>query len=197
MRLSKTYIAVITVLFLNSCVSYTGPEDNVVLSDSTELEQLTGLYKNSGDPSGHLSVFIWGRAPINSELYKTFLKHDEIKYIKVVSKENSIIVSAVTRSCIAYEKEYALGDDLVINNGQIILSQDSHLLSRGSGDPLVGPSTYRVTLNLDTHGHGVYKNESYAIGLICLLVPATFSDAHEVRFERSNVNKSYHVCYKR
>ena len=182
---------------LNACSMYSGPKESVEISTETNINQLGGLYLNTGKPNGYLSQFIWGRAPINSDTYRTFLNHRNIKYIKVIPNEKTVIVKAITRNCAAYEKVYIMGKDFELNQGEIVLSSKAHAFSRGSGDPLVGPSVEQTTLSLDIKGNGIYKNETIAAGLVYLLVPVAISDKTEIRFKKIIDNNVYENCYNR
>ncbi len=193
----RTVIILLLFTTLNACISYSGPKDRVELSTATTINELGGIYLNTGEPHGYLSQFIWGRGPINSRIYRTFLNHRDIKYIKVIPNEKSIIVKAIVGNCSAYEKEYFLGSDFEINHGEIILSSKASAISRGAGDPLVGPSFEKTSLSLDTKGNGIYTNQAIAAGLIYLLVPAAISDKTEIRFMKTINNKSYIKCYDR
>ena len=190
-------LILIILIFISGCTSYSGPKESVDISTATELQNLSGLYSNSGNPSGYLSQFIWGSAPINANSYRTYLKHYKIQYIKVTPKGNSVFVKAIVNGCVAHEKKYSQGKDFEIINGEITLHTDGELLSRGAGDPLVGPSSQQVTLALDVKGNAVYKNETVAAGLVFLIVPAAISDTTEIRFKKQSDNKSYSYCSSR
>ena len=195
MRVKLLVIAFI--FFISGCAQYSGPNEKVRFSASTEIKQLSGLYVNAGDPDDYLSRIIFGNKPINSKSLNKFVRHREINFIEVVSKENSILVKAIKGSCSAYEKKYTLGKDFEINNGQIVLYKKVHLLSRGAGDVLIGPSFGKIAIGLDKNGDGVYKNQASAAGLVFLLIPAAFSDVSEVRFKRSSESRSFSNCSRR
>jgi len=190
-------LILIILLFLSGCSSYSGPKESVTISNTTELHNLSGLYNNSGSPAGYLSQFIWGNTPINANHYRTYLKHYKIQYIQVTPQNNSVFVRAIVNDCVAHEMKYVQDTDFEIVNGQIVLSTDGDLLSRGAGDPLVGPSSQQVTMSLDVNGNGVYKNETVAAGLVFLIVPVAISDVTEIRFKKQSDNKSYNYCISR
>ncbi len=192
--ITRTPFILIALLLFGGCSRYSGPKESVQISDTTELHNLSGLYNNSGDPSGRLSSFIWGNAPIDANFYRTYLKHYQIKYIKVTTKDNSILVKAIVNGCVAHEKEYIQGTDFEIISGKIVLHTDGAILSRGAGDVLVGPSAQQVTLALDINGNGVYTNEAIFAGLVFLIVPAAISDVTEIRFKKQGNNESYNYC---
>lgn len=192
---TRTLFILIVLLLFGGCSRYSGPKESVQISDITELHNLSDLYDNSGDPSGYLSSFIWGNAPIDANFYRTYLKHYQIKYIKVTTKDNSIFVKAIVSGCVAHEKKYIQGTDFEIISGKIVLHTDGELLSRGAGDMMVGSSAQQVTLALDVNGNGVYTNEEVFAGLVFLIVPAAISDVTEIRFKKQSDNKSYNYCY--
>ncbi|TNF34949.1 MAG: hypothetical protein EP315_06610, partial [Gammaproteobacteria bacterium] len=101
---------------LNACAIYSGSEEKIDISTETQIHQLDGLYLNTGEPSGYLSQFIWGSAPINSDIYKEFINHRDIKYIHVISYKSSVLVQAIVNDCVAYEEKYVLGSDFEITN---------------------------------------------------------------------------------
>jgi len=193
----KTYLLSLTVVVLCSCVSYSGPNNQAPITTTTELQKITGLYNNAGDPGGLLSIIIWGNNPINLIKNKSSLDHYDIKFLKVTSNKNFILVSAITSSCIAYEKRYELGIDFEIDEGKIVLFSNIDLLTRGAGDPLVGPSITETALALDVNGNVAYKQQAHAAGLIYLLVPAVISDTTEIRFTKSKTFKTYPQCKSR
>ena len=190
-------LILIILLYISGCSSYSGPKEPIDISNTTELHDLSGIYINSGEPSGYLSQFIWGNTPINANHYGTFLKHYKIKYIQVTPQNNFVTVKAIVNGCIAHERKYVQGTDFEIIDGKIVLDTDAALISRGPGDPLVGPSFQQVTLALDAKSNGVYRNEGVAAGLVFLLVPVAISDVTEIRFSKLNDNKSYDYCSSR
>ena len=190
----RILIALLLIALLNACSTYSGPEESVEISTETTIEQLAGLYLNAGEPSGYLSQVIWGDGAINTGPDKKLLNHSEIEYIQVISTHSSITVKAIAGNCSAYEKEYMLGRDFEMNNGEIILSSEFSAITRGVGDPLVGPSAEKTLLSLDTQGHGIYRNEFVAAGLVYLLVPVAIAGKSEIRFKKTTANESFEKC---
>ena len=190
-------LAVVFLFFISGCAYHSGPSEKIRSSSSTEIKQLSGLYVNAGDPNGYLSKIIWGSSPLNSKSNNDFIGHREIKFIEVISKEKSILVKAIKGVCSAYEKEYTLGKDFEINSGEIVLYKKIHLLSRGPGDVVVGPSFEKIAIGLDKNGDGTYKNQTSIAGLVFLLVPIAISDVTEIRFKKANENRAFSDCVSR
>lgn len=190
-------LILIILLFVGGCSSHSGPKESVVISRSTELHNLSGLYDNSGDPSDYLSEFIWGKAPINANHYLTYLEHHKINFIQVNPNDNSVEVRAIVNGCVAHEMKYIQNKDFEIIDGKIVLHAEGDLISRGADDPLIGPSSQQITLALDVTGDAIYKNESFAAGLAFLIIPVAVSDVTEIRFKKQNDDKSFNYCIDR
>ena len=176
-------LAVMLLIFLNGCAFHSAPKDNQEFYQISQMSELTGVYKNKGDPSGYFSANIWGNIKL---IIKPEVDHKDIEFIEVLSAENSLVVKAIKKGCSVYEKTYILGRDFKISGGKIIIHRDASLLTRGAGDVLVGPSYEQITLGIDTGKHGKYRNSGYAAGLVFLLFPIAFSETNDTRFERVN-----------
>lgn len=176
-------LAVMLFMFLNGCAFHSEPKDNQEFYQISQISELAGVYKNKGDPSGYLSEIIFGYTNLNTS---PEVSHADIEFIEVLSTTNSLHVKAIKNGCTIYEKPYILGRDFNISGGKITLSKDAFLLSRGAGDVLAGPSYEKITLGLDTGGHGKYRKSDYAAGLVFLLLPIAFSATDDSRFERVN-----------
>jgi len=188
----KTIFISILLLFFSACASHSVPKNNQSFKSITELSELSGLYKNAGDPSGYLSAVIWGDSIEN---IKPEFQHEGIEFIEVKTIEKSIIVRAIENSCSIYEKTYVLGRDFEINAGQISILSETSILTRGLGDVLVGPSYEKITLGLDSRRDAKYRNSGYAAGLAFMIIPVAVSGTKDIRFERaSDEAKEFNAC---
>jgi len=140
----KPYLALLLLVFLSGCMLSSAPDDNAEFYRVSRLSELAGVYQNQGNPSGYLSQKIW---PDIKEVFpgikavKTFDSgHEDIELIEVVPKDNALVVRAVRNGCAVHEQSYLLGKDFDISNGKVVIHRETHLLSRGSGDVLAGPS---------------------------------------------------------
>ncbi len=85
-----------------------------------------------------------------------------------------------------------------MENGRIILGRDVHLLSRGSGDVIVGPSHETVSLGLDAGGNGKFRESGSVAGLVFLFLPMAVSDTKDVKFQRvADKPQGYKACDNR
>lgn len=185
----------IFILFLNGCASHSAPKDKINISHTTELKEFAGIFKNAGDPEGYLSRIIWGWGDLKLSSNNSKIQHKEVpELIEVSSNEDSLVVKAIKNECVIYKREYIVGRDFEINDGKIVMHKEVSFLTRGAGDPLVGPSYEKIVLGLDVDGHGVYKSQGSYAGLIYLLFPVGWSDVSEIRFERLNATSTYNEC---
>ncbi|WP_320055716.1 hypothetical protein [Desulfuromonas thiophila] len=168
-------------LLLCSCAYHSEPENNKEFHKVSQLSELEGVYKNKGNPSGYLSREIWSDSQL---VIDGKINHETIEFIEVIANNNSITVKAIENGCAVYERTYIEGHDFKVNDGKIIINRDAYLLSRGSGDVIVGPSYEQVTLGLDTNRHGKSTRSEYAAGLVLFLLPVAVSDTKETEYER-------------
>jgi hypothetical protein len=187
----------ILLLFVSSCSYYSGPAEKVQIAESTQINHLSGLYQNAGDPSGYLSQFIWGKDPLHASIQQSNVEHHQIEVIQVMANDNNVIIKAISNGCVLHQAKYIHGKDFEINNGKILLHAENFLISRGSDDPLLGPSSQKVSLMLDVSGDGIYRDESFAAGLVYLLIPVAVSNVSEIRFEKSVNGLIYRHCVAR
>ncbi len=192
--MKRQSLIVILLIFLTGCVFHSEPKNIQQFYQISQLSELAGVYKNKGDPSGYLSAIIWGKPKLN---INPAVSHADIEFIEVLSTENALTVKAIRNGCAIYEKSYILGRDFEISGGKIIIHRDAYLLSRGSGDVLVGPSYEQITLGLDTGKQGKYRRSDYAAGLVFLLWPVAFAVTEDTRFDRVNDKpREYKACSK-
>jgi len=166
------------------------PEQAVYISNTTRLSELEGTFINKGDPEGYISDILWGS--VLNKLHK--ITHNEIKYINVTENKGSLTVKAINNNCSIFSKVYKYGTDFEIKEGKIYLTHEAHLLSRGSGDVMLGPSYEERSIGIDIQGNGAYTEQSHAAGLVFLLVPIAISHQKEIRFNRINKDKSFSEC---
>ena len=181
-------IIIVSLLFLFliffGCSYHKEPENNQEFQKETKLSHLAGIYYNLGDPKGFLSEILWGN----------LVPHEDVELVHVSVSGKQVVVSAIKNGCIFYTMRYVEGQDFQINDGKITLSKNMAVISRGAGDPLVGPSSYTVELGLDTEGHGKYQSREYLAGLVFWLVPVAASETRDVRFSRYKENKLFDHC---
>jgi hypothetical protein len=53
-----------------------------------------------------------------------FIKHEKIKLIKVIVKNNIVTVQAIQNECIVYDKEYVYNQDFKLDNGVIVKKRE-------------------------------------------------------------------------
>lgn|GEM_PF-1281281 len=199
----KTFLALFIVLLVGcGCVFHAGPENNAEFYQISQLSELEGVYKNEGNPSGFLSQKIW---PDITKVFpdikevKTFeTGHEDIEFIEVITRNNSLVVKAIRNGCSIYEETFILGRDFKISNGKIVIHKETHLLSRGPGDVLAGPSYEDITIGIDVGKHGKSRSRSYAAGLIFMIMPVAGSDTIDIRYERvGNKPQNFRACVSR
>lgn len=173
--MKRGILSVIVCLIVSGCASYSDPKgsDFRPIKNISETE---GVYRNS-TISGYLSSVIWGGDVLN----KTPLAgHHAIDLIEVAPTPSSVTVNAIANGCVVYTQSYTVGRDIKISNGRIIVRRKlEHLLSRGSGDVLVGPSFEEIALGLDEDNQGMYRSSTFAAGLVFLMLPVAFSETKE------------------
>ncbi|CAC9961251.1 hypothetical protein [uncultured Gammaproteobacteria bacterium] len=125
-----------------------------------------------------------------------FIKHEKIKLIKVIVKNNIVTVQAIQNECIVYDKEYVYNQDFKLDNGVIVKKREFALLSRGLGDVLVGPSYEETIIGLGIEEDGVYKNDFVSAGLVFLLFPVVFAIKENIRFKKLKTDKNYSKCIR-
>ena len=183
---------VLILLLLGGCVFHSAPKNNQDFYHVTQLAEFEGVYKNKGDPKGFLSLIIWGDTGPN---FNPVVPHQDVEFIEVLSTENSLTAKAIQNGCAIYEKSYVIGRDFEINDGKIAIHRDLSLLTRGSGDVLVGPSYEKITLGLDAGKNGKSRDSAYAAGMVFLLFPVAVSDTSDIRFERvADKPHGYKAC---
>jgi hypothetical protein len=168
-------VIVLIILLITGCAFHSEPEGNLEFHQISQLAELAGTYKNKGNPSGYLSWILWK---------EVISGHEDIEFIEVVPKNNSLIVRAIRKGCSIYDRTYILGRDFKISYGKIIIHREAHLLTRGFDDVLLGPSYQDITLGLDAGRNGKSRSSRYAAGLVFMMFPIAFSDTSDIRYER-------------
>jgi len=180
-------IIILTIFLIAGCAYHSEPEGNLEFHQISQLSELAGVYKNKGNPSGYLSRIIWPDIkeirPDIKEILSPDTGHEDIEFIEVIPNDGSLIVKAISNGCSIYDKTYILDRDFKILDGKIVIHRETHLLTRGEGDVLLGPSYEEITLGLDTGKHGKSRSSAYAAGLV-LMIPIAFSDISDARYER-------------
>ncbi|WP_157671778.1 hypothetical protein [Desulfuromonas soudanensis] len=185
----------ILLLSLSSCAYHSEPKNNRDFQKVSNLSEFEGIYKNKGNPSGYLSQIIWNDFKLGND---DKIDHETIEFIEVIASDNSLIVKAITNGCTSYEKSYNEGKDFKITDGKITIRREAYLLSRGSGDVVVGPSYEQLTLGLDTSKHGKSKRSEYVAGLVLFILPVSVSDTRETEYERvSDKPRDFRSCNNR
>jgi hypothetical protein len=82
------------------------------------------------------------------------------------------------------------GEDFDVEEGQIVIETETHLLTRGAGDITVGPSISKTVLGIDVEGHLIWKRQDYAAVLVGFVIPAAISDVVEVKFLRADIDET-------
>jgi hypothetical protein len=195
--MKRYLVAIIIALFLCGCITdYKNPtQPGLDFNRVSRLSELEGVYKNHGDweGSGTLAYIIWGDRRHNQK--PPVVDFQAIEYIEVSSSDNSLTLKAIQNGCSIYEKTYVLGQDFKIGDGEIIIHREFHLLARGSGDVVLGPSYDEFTLGLDTAREGKFRSSESLAGLVFLLIPYATSDTRDVRFERlSDKPQGFKTC---
>jgi hypothetical protein len=173
-------IAFMMLIILCSCAFHIEPSDNQEFHQISQLSELAGVYKNNGNPSGYLSQIIWN--DIKSII--DGIDHEQIEFIEVTPKDNSLIVGAISGGCTIYKRTYILGRDFNITDGKITMHKNTFLYTRGGDDPLLGPSYEKTTLGLDVKNQGKSRDYEYGVGLLLMAVPVSVSQTRDIRYER-------------
>jgi len=190
------------VFLIAGCVIHTEPENNLDFQETSQLAELEGVYKNKGVPSGFLSQKIWPDItkviPDIKNVMTLDTGHEDIEFIEVISTSNSLLVKAISNGCSIYKQTYILGEDFEITDGKIVIHRESHLLSRGSGDVLFGPSYEDISIGIDAGKHGKSRSTGYSAGLVFMIIPVAISESYDIRYERVfNEPQNYKACTNR
>jgi hypothetical protein len=181
----RQVLILILIVLADGCAYRSGPKDNQDFYNVSHLSELAGVYKNQGEPSGNLSVVnylsqvIWGNNSARGAIgpHQRIELIEVIATVEVIATENSLTVKAIEHDCVT------VGRDFEIANGKIVIHRELHVLTRGPGDFLLGPSYETVALGIDTGKHGKYRDSTYAAGLVVLL-PVAVSETRDIRFQR-------------
>ena len=183
----KVYLIVLFII-ISGCTRYSAPENNLKFSNLDSAGQLEGIFKNEGDPRGYLSKYVFRDSKPKN------ITHYDIDLIQVIFSENTLFVNAIMTDCIIYAEKYVYGTDFDFVNGKIVINSDIDILTRGKGDPIVGPSYEEFVIGLDSKGHGKTKSSMTIAGLVYLVFPVVFRDVSESRFLRIEEYKKYELC---
>lgn len=162
---------------LHGCAFHSEPKDNSEFLPVSQLAELAGIYRNQGEPNGYFSL---------DALHLDGVHHEEIDFAEISVSNNLFIAKMIKDGCVTYEKSYVIGRDVELEDGKLLLHQESHALSRGADDVLVGPSYDKVVFGLDTTKNGKLRRSGYGAGLVFMLFPLAASEQTDIRFKRVN-----------
>jgi len=177
----KNTLSTILLFVLCSCIS-TAPSGNLPFSTIESARDLAGTYRNKGItgegyPSVYLSKIIWREDKA--------IVHEEIDAISVVELSPGLLeVKALPITETSKVSHFKEDKDFEIQNGRIILENESGIAGFKADEPLVGPYYGRRELGLDASGHGKYKSSFSVAGLVYLVIPIAMGGTDEVRFEK-------------
>jgi len=195
----KSTIMMLLLISLTGCIIIGGsaPKDNFQFSDTSNIQQFIGVYKNVGDPNGYISRELWKGSYI-VDIFGKDVAHKEIEFIEVLHIDNKLRVNAIKNDCIIYSKDYVIDQDFTItSNGRIVLKKDINLLNRGTGDPLVGPSYEKLEIGLDEKGSGKSKGQVYFAGLAFMFFPMAGGASSESKYEKIINTIPFELCKSR
>jgi hypothetical protein len=191
----KILIAALILSILSGCVmDHTQPKVNLDFSSTKNQNQFNGLYRNFGEPGGYLSSIIWKNKILKSNKSDNEIAHKDIQFIEILNNDTQFTVNAISNDCITYSQQYQAGQDFKISKGKIVLNRKLDLLTRGSGDILVGPSYEQIEIGIDESGNGKFKDAAYFAGLGFLIIPIAGFDIREIKFEKIDNKIKYTKC---
>jgi len=171
------------------------PDRNKPFSETYDLKEYEGTYKNRGEPYGFLSRVLWGGdySPFSASVSMGKNQDEDIKFIQINVKDKKIILSAIGEKCVLFTKVYLEGTDFNINDGQINLTSNiGHTLD--DRNVVIGVKSHSVSIGLDTDGHGKFKSSGSDIGLAYFIIPVAVGGTEEVRFRKSKKTHNYNTC---
>lgn len=179
----KLILLFLMLQFLTGCLSFSQPKDLIGFANVESVYEIDGVYKNRGTPRGfHLSELLW----------RWILKpsiHDEIDSVKIVSDDEKLIVKAIKKGYVLYEKVYVENRDFTIRDGKIYLQ--AFKLKRRPNDKYFGPSYQHEIFGLDLRGNIKYETKIYGVVLYRSLIPILAADFAEERFEKLQQKSVY------
>lgn len=157
------------------CIS-SAPVNNTDFGRIEKIEQLEGVYKNSGEAPTpfFLSRIIW---PNEKELIHALI--DTVEVRKVGSK--TLMIRAIGEGVVKIESTFIKGIDFEIEDGRIRLNQHIGVFGFQKGDPFLGPYYESSVLGLDTTGQGKFRHRIGMIGLL-VIFPIAMGGDEEIRF---------------
>jgi hypothetical protein len=167
---------------VTGCLS-TGPINNADFGQIEKLEDLEGVYKNSGEGKASsnpylylLSRFIW---PNDKEL-----PHEMIDAVEVrKTRDKTLIVKGIGQGGVTKESLFIEGVDFVLSNGRIRLSQRFGMMGFQKGDMILGPYYDATELGLDSRGQGKFRHTFRSAGIL-ILFPIAMGGDEDIRFIR-------------
>ncbi|WP_417913523.1 hypothetical protein [Candidatus Electronema sp. JM] len=79
-----------------------------------------------------------------------------------------------------------LGRDVQEQDGKLVVYSESHLLSSGGDDVMIGPRHTEKIFGLDMRRDGKLRDSGYGAGLVMFLLPIAVADQTDIRFKRMN-----------
>lgn len=182
------YIKIVLVLIsfsLAGCLS-SGPINNADFGRIQKIEQLEGVYKNSGERGLYsnsqppyyflLSRFIWpGEGSLAHEMI------DKVEVRK--AGDNMLIVKAIGEGVVYKESIFIEGKDFILSHGRIRLSRTFGMMGFQKGDVILGPYYDAMELGVDSHGDGKFRHTFRTAGFLIIL-PIAMGGDEDVRFMR-------------
>lgn len=186
----RNLITLTICLLLSGCVFKSAPENNMDFRSDIDIRDLAGVYNNAGDPPQYshvtyLSSVLWGGNAVTTNAGE--IPHSDIKYIQVEALGREVRVSAIGNQCVLITQKYIQGKEFQLSNGTLTINRDTHVLSRGVGDVLLGPSYESVELGIDTKGDGKYRRTGAFAGAVFLLVPVVATETADIRFKKEKM----------
>jgi len=170
------------LIVFSGCITHNGPRD-IHFNEIEQLKNISGLYRNN-----HMLSYIIFGDTINTSL------NDKINFINISTKNDTVLVEAISEECVIYKQEYVLNKDFQIEDGKITLKRKFHLLSRGSGDVTIGPSYETIEIGLDQNNNGMYKQQERLAVLVIFIIPIVASATNQLSFERVDDSHEYNTC---
>ncbi len=176
--MNKSFLRLFPFLFLlSSCAINSAPDNNVDFLPQANLSNLSGIYSNYGEPNGYFSKDALGLNEIS---------HEQVKLVKLTAGKNTVRVQLIENDCISYEKTLLLGRDVQEQDGRLVVYSESHLLSSGGDDVMIGPRHSEKVFGIDMRQDGKLRDSGYGAGLVMFLLPIAVSDQTDIRFKRMN-----------
>ncbi len=170
------------VLCFQACISIQKNGDSTAYARTQSLSELVGLYKNRSEPANpqvaprYLSAILWPDENPDS--------HATIETVKVSLVKNDTL-EVVAQSATGSEikaASFVRGQHFELRNGQLEILSKTRVAGIQSGEPMVGISTQRTVLGLDTQGNGKVQQKASATGMVFMVMPVHLDQEANLRF---------------